>query len=113
MARICSMRTCSAGCILVWVIAVVPWGRFYGPQFSLDYYSRTVCAGRATRCHGLYSAPALLRKNIVRMSSSALIIDDHPPYRDALVQLLGTILGDATVRSASCAEEALRMAAQL
>jgi DNA-binding NarL/FixJ family response regulator len=47
------------------------------------------------------------------MSSSALIIDDHPLYRDALVQLLGTILGDATVRSASCAEEALRMAAQL
>ena len=47
------------------------------------------------------------------MPSSALIIDDHPLYRDALVQLLGTLLGDATVRAASCAEEGLRMASQL
>jgi DNA-binding NarL/FixJ family response regulator len=47
------------------------------------------------------------------MSTSALIIDDHPLYREALVQLLGTLLGGATVRSASCAEEALRMASQL
>jgi len=43
------------------------------------------------------------------MPSSALIIDDHPLYRDALVQLLRAILGEATVQSASCAEEALRM----
>jgi DNA-binding NarL/FixJ family response regulator len=43
------------------------------------------------------------------MPSSALIIDDHPLYRDALVQLLRAILGEATVHSASCAEEALRM----
>jgi two-component system nitrate/nitrite response regulator NarL len=47
------------------------------------------------------------------MPSSALIIDDHPLYRDALVQLLRAILGEATVHSASCAEEALRMDARL
>jgi DNA-binding NarL/FixJ family response regulator len=47
------------------------------------------------------------------MPSSALIIDDHPLYRDALVQLLKAILGECTVHSASCAEEGLRMQAQL
>lgn len=45
---------------------------------------------------------------------SALIIDDHPLYRDALAQLLGTLLGaGATVRAASSAEEGLRLAGQL
>ena len=48
------------------------------------------------------------------MPSSALIIDDHPLYRDALVQLLKPLLGEgSTVHSASCAEEGLRKAAQL
>jgi len=47
------------------------------------------------------------------MPTSALIIEDHPLYRDALVQLLGTLLGGATVRAASCVEEALRFAPQL
>ena len=47
------------------------------------------------------------------MPSSALIIDDHPLYRDALVQLLRAILGESTVHSASCAEEGLRMEPQL
>jgi two-component system, NarL family, nitrate/nitrite response regulator NarL len=43
------------------------------------------------------------------MPSSALIIDDHPLYRDALVHLLRTLISDAVIVSASCAEEALRM----
>jgi len=42
------------------------------------------------------------------MSGSALIIDDHPLYRDALQQVLGAILGDSHVRVASSAEEGLR-----
>jgi two-component system, NarL family, nitrate/nitrite response regulator NarL len=44
------------------------------------------------------------------MSGSALIIDDHPLYRDALTQLTKSILADASVRSASSAEEGLRAA---
>lgn len=40
--------------------------------------------------------------------SGALIIDDHPLYRDALMQLLSAI-GETGVRVASSAEEALRM----
>jgi DNA-binding NarL/FixJ family response regulator len=43
------------------------------------------------------------------MSGSALIIDDHPLYRDALTQLLRTILTDGNVKAASSAEEGLRM----
>ena len=39
-----------------------------------------------------------------------LIIDDHPLYRDALTQLLRTILSDACVKAASTAEEGLRVA---
>jgi DNA-binding NarL/FixJ family response regulator len=42
------------------------------------------------------------------MSGSALIIDDHPLYRDALMQLLSAI-GETGIRVASSAEEALRM----
>lgn len=42
------------------------------------------------------------------MSGGALIIDDHPLYRDALMQLLGAI-GETGIRVASSAEEALRM----
>jgi DNA-binding NarL/FixJ family response regulator len=61
----------------------------------------------------LYSCPQISETPSFAMPSSALIIDDHPLYRDALVQLLGTLLGDATVRAASCAEEGLRMASQL
>jgi two-component system, NarL family, nitrate/nitrite response regulator NarL len=47
------------------------------------------------------------------MPGSALIIDDHPLYRDALTQLLGGMLGDTSVRAAASAEEGLRMASQL
>ncbi len=47
------------------------------------------------------------------MPGCALIIDDHPLYRDALTQLLGGMLGDASVRAANSAEEGLRMASQL
>jgi DNA-binding NarL/FixJ family response regulator len=47
------------------------------------------------------------------MPASALIIDDHPLYRDALTQLLSTMLGEASVKAASSAEEGLRLAAQL
>jgi len=45
--------------------------------------------------------------------ASALIIDDHPLYRDALTQLLGTMLGELNVKAASSAEEGLRLATQL
>jgi two-component system, NarL family, nitrate/nitrite response regulator NarL len=44
------------------------------------------------------------------MSGSALIIDDHPLYRDALLQLLSGIMGEGRVRVASSAEEGLRIA---
>ena len=47
------------------------------------------------------------------MPASALIIDDHPLYRDALTQLLSTMLGELQVRAASSAEEGLRLASQL
>jgi DNA-binding NarL/FixJ family response regulator len=47
------------------------------------------------------------------MPGSALIIDDHPLYRDALTQLLRTILGDANVKATSSAEEGLRAADSL
>ena len=47
------------------------------------------------------------------MSASALIIDDHPLYRDALSQLLGAMLGESHVRAVSSAEEGLRLAPQL
>ena len=47
------------------------------------------------------------------MPASALIIDDHPLYRDALTQLLGAMLGESSVKSASCAEEALKLASQM
>jgi two-component system, NarL family, nitrate/nitrite response regulator NarL len=43
------------------------------------------------------------------MSGSALIIDDHPLYRDALTQLLRTVLPEANVMAASSAEEGLRI----
>jgi DNA-binding NarL/FixJ family response regulator len=47
------------------------------------------------------------------MPTSVLIIEDHPMYRDGLIQLMKTMLGEATVHAASCAEEALRMTHQL
>ena len=47
------------------------------------------------------------------MPASALIIDDHPLYRDALTQLLGAMLGESCVKSASCGEEALKCASQM
>jgi DNA-binding NarL/FixJ family response regulator len=47
------------------------------------------------------------------MSGSALIIDDHPLYRDALTQLLRTMLAEDSVKAASSAEEGLRLAETL
>lgn len=47
------------------------------------------------------------------MSGSALVIDDHPLYGDALTQLLRAILPEACVHSASSAEEGLRLAGTL
>jgi two-component system, NarL family, nitrate/nitrite response regulator NarL len=44
------------------------------------------------------------------MSGSALIIDDHPLYRDALAQLLRTILSESSIQAASSAGEGLRVA---
>ena len=44
------------------------------------------------------------------MPASALIIDDQPLYRDALSQLLGALVGESNVRTASSAEEGLRLA---
>ena len=44
------------------------------------------------------------------MPGCALIIDDHPLYRDALVQLLRTLLAEGSVKAASTAEEGLRLA---
>jgi two-component system, NarL family, nitrate/nitrite response regulator NarL len=65
-----------------------------------------------------HRATAILLRGIwqqnVHVTGSALIIDDHPLYRDALAQLLGAMLGgEASVRVASSAEEGLRMASQL
>lgn len=47
------------------------------------------------------------------MFGSALIIDDHPLYRDALTQLLATMFTDASVRASNSAEEGLRAAESL
>ena len=47
------------------------------------------------------------------MPASALIIDDHPLYRDALSQLLGAMLGESNVRCAGCGEGALKLASQM
>jgi DNA-binding NarL/FixJ family response regulator len=47
------------------------------------------------------------------MPASALIIDDHPLYRDALSQLLGAMLGESAVKAAGCGEEALKFASQM
>ncbi len=47
------------------------------------------------------------------MAGSALIIEDHPLYRDALTQLLRAVLGEANVHAASSAEEGLRVAAHV
>jgi two-component system, NarL family, nitrate/nitrite response regulator NarL len=41
---------------------------------------------------------------------TALIVEDHPLYRNALVELLGDIFGAAAVGAASAAEEGLRLA---
>lgn len=43
------------------------------------------------------------------MPGNALVVEDHPLYRHALMELLRLALGDGTVYCASCAEEALRM----
>lgn len=47
------------------------------------------------------------------MDAAALIIEDHPLYRDALLRALHPLLGETAVATASTAEEALRMAQRL
>jgi DNA-binding NarL/FixJ family response regulator len=44
------------------------------------------------------------------MPGTALIVEDHPLYRDALTQLLRQIFGPSAVLAASSAEEGLRLA---
>jgi DNA-binding NarL/FixJ family response regulator len=44
------------------------------------------------------------------MAGTALVVEDHPLYRDALVLLLKGIFGEAGVRAASSAEDGLRLA---
>jgi two-component system, NarL family, nitrate/nitrite response regulator NarL len=44
------------------------------------------------------------------MAGSALVVEDHPLYRDALKQLLGRVFGPNEVIAAASAEEALRVA---
>jgi DNA-binding NarL/FixJ family response regulator len=44
------------------------------------------------------------------MSGTALIVEDHPLYRDALTLLLQQIFGASGVSAASCAEEGLKLA---
>ena len=45
------------------------------------------------------------------MAASALVVEDHPLYRDALRQLLDRIFGADRVCAAASAEEGLRQAA--
>lgn len=44
------------------------------------------------------------------MAATALVVEDHPLYRDALALLLQGIFGEAGVRAASSAEDGLRLA---
>lgn len=44
---------------------------------------------------------------------SALVVEDHPLYRDALVQLLRILVGEANVAQASSAEQGVRLAANM
>jgi len=46
-------------------------------------------------------------------AGAALIVEDHPLYRDALIRLLCTIVGDSGVVAASSAEEGLRSVANI
>jgi two-component system nitrate/nitrite response regulator NarL len=43
-------------------------------------------------------------------TGTALIVEDHPLYRDALTQLLRRLFGDSAVAAASSAEEGLKLA---
>jgi DNA-binding NarL/FixJ family response regulator len=43
-------------------------------------------------------------------TGTALIVEDHPLYRDALTQLLRRIFGESAVAAASSAEEGLKLA---
>jgi DNA-binding NarL/FixJ family response regulator len=47
------------------------------------------------------------------MAKTALIIEDHPLYRGALVQLLHLTLGEQCTHAANCAEDGLRLAKDL
>jgi DNA-binding NarL/FixJ family response regulator len=62
----------------------------------------------------LDSGPSSLeqrRSDAMTTVGSALIVEDHPLYRDALVQLLATTLGsDVPILVGSTAEEGLRLA---
>jgi DNA-binding NarL/FixJ family response regulator len=47
---------------------------------------------------------------VATTTGTALIVEDHPLYRDALTQLLRRIFGEAGVAAASSAEEGLKLA---
>lgn len=47
------------------------------------------------------------------MAKNALIIEDHPLYRGALVHLLHSTLGKESTHAVSCAEDGLRLAKDL
>jgi two-component system nitrate/nitrite response regulator NarL len=47
------------------------------------------------------------------MTKTALIIEDHPLYRDALIHLMQQIVGESETVAASSAEEGLRLAEAL
>lgn len=47
------------------------------------------------------------------MTKTALIIEDHPLYRDALIHLMQQIVGESETVAASSAEEGLRLAESL
>ncbi|HEY4371498.1 MAG TPA: response regulator transcription factor [Burkholderiales bacterium] len=44
------------------------------------------------------------------MNGSALVVEDHPLYRDALMSLLAPLFGESEIKAASSAEEGLRLA---
>lgn len=87
-------------------------------KFEGALYGRCRCDGVSTSRAdggGLLSSPMpeidISKDSPVTAVGSALIIEDHPLYRDALVQLLRSTLGtNAALLVASSAEEGVRLA---
>ena len=46
-------------------------------------------------------------------NGNALIVEDHPLYRDALIHLLRPVMGDRDIKATSSAEEGLRIGSTL